>query len=130
MFTGMTSPATTISDFHAQVKCDSDYGSDFSAEEEEIVNRLLGQQERVEVIEDNPIVIDLEYHDSAQTVRVPRVIGRGRISAALMEESSIAKDNALSSLAVQSDHPDREPLPYILCVETALTDAEASSELS
>ena len=126
MFTGMASPATTSSDFNTQAEGDCDYGSDFSAEEEEIVNRLLVE---IEVIEDNPIVTDLEYHDPTQTVRVPQVIGRERING-LLEESNIAKDDRLSSAAVQSDHWDCEPLPSILCVETTLTDAEASSEPS
>ena len=127
MFTGMASPATTASNFHAQVEGSSDYGSDFSANEEEIVNRLLAEQERVEIIEDNPIVTDLEYHDPVQTVQVPRVIGRGRINDALLEESNIAKDNRLSSAAVQSVDPNCELPPCILCVKTTLTDAEASS---
>lgn len=106
MFLGMASPATTISNFYAQAGGDSDYGSDFSAEEEEIVNRLLAEQERVEVIENNPIVTDLEYHDPAQTVRVPRVIDRGRISDALLAESNITKDTRLSSAAIQPEHQD------------------------
>jgi hypothetical protein len=111
MFTGMASPATASSGFHAQTEGDSDYGSDFSTEEEEIVNRLLTEQEHVEVIEDNPIVTDLEYHDPAQTVRVPRVIGRGRISDALLEESSTPNVNRLSSAAIQPGDPDCEPFP-------------------
>jgi hypothetical protein len=128
MFTGMASPATTSSDFRAKVEGDSDYGSDFSAEEEEIVSRLLAEQERVEVIEDNTIVTDLEYHDPAENVRVPRVIGRRRISDALLEESSVAKDNGLSRAAVKSEQPGCEFSSPILCDMTTLTDAEASSE--
>jgi len=112
MFPGMASPATTSSNFHAHVEGDSDYGSDFSAEEEEIVNRLLAH---AEVAEDNPIVTDLEYHDPAQTVRVPRVNGQGRISHALLEESSVAKGNGLSSMAVQSEQPYCELSSLILC---------------
>lgn len=130
MFTGMASPATTSSSFHAQAEGDSDYGSDFSAGEEEILHRLLTEQERVQVIEDNPIVTDREYHGPAQTIRVPRVIGRGRISHSLQEESNIAKDKGLSSAALQSEDPDCELLPFMLCVKTTLTDAEASSEPS
>jgi hypothetical protein len=127
MFPGMASPATTSSNFHAHVEGDSDYGSDFSAEEEDIVNRLLA---RVEVAEDNPIVTDLEYHDPAQTVRVPRVIGRGQVSHAPLGESSVAKGNGLSSAAVQSEQPYCEFPSPILCDKTTLTDAEASSEPS
>jgi hypothetical protein len=112
MFSGMASPATKSSNFYAQARGDSDYGSDFSAEEEEIVNRLLAEQERVEVIEDNPVVTDFEYHDQAQTVRVPWVIGRGRVSDALLEESGITKDTRLSSAAIQPEYPDCKVPPY------------------
>jgi hypothetical protein len=106
MFPGMASPATKSSNFYAQARGDSDYGSDFSTEEEEIINRLLAEQERVEVIEDNPVVTDFEYHDPVQTVRMPWVIGRRRVSDALPEESNIAKDTRLSSAAIQPEYPD------------------------
>jgi hypothetical protein len=112
MFAGMASPATTSSNFQASIGGDSDYGSDFSAEEEEILSRLLAEQERVEVIEDNPIVTDLEYHDPPQIIRVPRVIDRGQVSDALLEKSSIAKDDRFSSAAVQPEQPDCKHSPY------------------
>lgn len=120
MFLGMASPATTGSNFHAQAGGDSDYGSDFSAQEEEIINSLLADQERVELIEDNPLVTDLEYHDPAETVWVPRVIGQGRIIDALREESSITKDGCLPSAAVPPEQQDCKfsPLscPALSCV--------------
>jgi exonuclease V len=49
---------------------ESDYGSDFSPEEEQIVSRLLSGQP-VD-IEDNPIVNDIEQNDAQQALRIPR----------------------------------------------------------
>ncbi len=49
---------------------DSDYGSDFSPEEEQIVERLLSGQP---VEDDNPIVNEIEHHDPQRTLRLPRV---------------------------------------------------------
>ena len=70
---------------------ESDYGSDFSPEEEQIVSRLLSGQQ-IE-IEDNPIVTDIEHHDSAQTLRVPRVFGREQRSP-LFEAARAAEEVA------------------------------------
>lgn len=50
----------------------SDYGSDFSPEEEQIINRLLSNPD----IEDNPIINEIGYHDARPTLRLPRVLGR------------------------------------------------------
>lgn len=67
-----------VIDLHTPAE-ESDYGSDFSPEEEEIVNTLLsGNLARIEVVEDNPIVNDVEYLEKQGTVRVPRVLGSAR----------------------------------------------------
>jgi exonuclease V len=50
---------------------ESDYGSDFSPEEELIVAQLLSQN----AVEDNPIVNDVEHHDIEGTLRIPRTVG-------------------------------------------------------
>ena len=52
---------------------ESDYGSDFSPEEEQIVAQLLSQN----ATEDNPIVNDVEYHEAEHTLRVPRLVEGG-----------------------------------------------------
>lgn len=57
---------------------DSDYGSDFSPEEEQILAQLLSGKQ-VD-IEDNPIVNDIEHNDAQQTLRVPRISGRAQKS--------------------------------------------------
>lgn len=49
---------------------ESDYGSDFSPEEEAIVAKLLAQT----AVEDNPIVNDVEYHGAKHTLRIPRAV--------------------------------------------------------
>jgi hypothetical protein len=72
----MASSAVTVPDYEARLGDDSsDYGSEFSPEEEEILNRLLlaGEQH----IEDNPIVTGVEYHDPARAVRLPRALPPG-----------------------------------------------------
>lgn len=52
---------------------DTDYGSDFSPEQVQIVARLLtGEAD----IEDNPIASEIEHHDQQQSLRVPRILGR------------------------------------------------------
>jgi len=52
---------------------ESDYGSDFSPEEEQIVAGLLAAQVAEE---DNPIINEIEHHDPQRTLRLPRVLGR------------------------------------------------------
>jgi len=125
----MACPAASDLSYQAQADGDSDYGSDFSSEEEQLINRLLAGQERVEVIQDNPILAGLEYHEPPQTVRVPRVLGRERNHDALPEGSIVAENNSLSSAAFHSEYPDCELAPTNICKKTALTDAEASSGL-
>ena len=75
----MASPATVMLNHQTQPLDDnSDYGSEFSPEEEEIVNRMLISAERTAEIKDNPIFIGVEYHESAQTVRIPRALAQER----------------------------------------------------
>ena len=107
MFKGAASPATAAHNHISQAEDSSDYGSDFSAEEQEIVHRLLAERERVDIIEISPVALDLEHHDTAdQIVRVPPVISRGRHGSALQDESSFSKAHRLSSSALQPLHPD------------------------
>jgi exonuclease V len=58
---------------------DSDYGSDFSPEEEQIVSQLLSGKPFD--IEDNPILNNTEQNDAQQTLRIPLVFGREQKSA-------------------------------------------------
>lgn len=51
---------------------DTDYGSDFSPEEEEIVQQLLSRG----VEEVNPITPQVEQNGPQQDLRLPRVFGR------------------------------------------------------
>ena len=70
---------------------DSDYGSDFSPEEEQIVSSLLTGQPID--IEDNPIVNDVDQKDAAQTLRVPLAFGREQKSP-LYEAARAAEEIA------------------------------------
>jgi exonuclease V len=73
----MASPAIQTIVDESTNDSDTDYGSDFSPEEEQIVGRLLSGQ--VE-IEDNPIVSEIEHHEVQHNLRLPRVLGRERQS--------------------------------------------------
>lgn len=76
---GMASPSNANLFAQAEEQNESDYGSDFSPEDQEIVNALLaGHPAQVEGVEDNPIVTDVEYHEAPSILRVSRVLGRER----------------------------------------------------
>jgi len=83
---------------------DTDYGSDFSSEEDQIVRRLLSGQAE---IEDNPIVNEIEYHGSDQVLRVPRVFGREERSP-LYQAARAAEQVAeqISQSVKASKYPD------------------------
>jgi exonuclease V len=77
----MASPANKVFDEPTRdsEEVESDYGSDFSPEEDELINKLLSLSSTVtEGKRDNPIVNEVEYHDKAQDTRVPRVLDRER----------------------------------------------------
>ena len=103
---------------------ESDYGSDFSPEEEQIVSRLLSGQQ-IE-IEDNPIS-NIEHNEPAQTLRVPRVFGRKQKSP-LFEAARVAEEVAeqiSKSVKTSNHYPDCKSPLVLSAIE--LTDAEASS---
>lgn len=68
----MASPATLTIDPDTE-DIDTDYGSDFSLPDEELI---VEKSLRTPAIEDNPIVNSIEYHDTRPTLRLPRVFGR------------------------------------------------------
>ena len=70
----MASPAIDDLSAVSTYDGDSDYGSEFSPEEEEIVSQLLSVQSID--IEDNPIGDDLDQNDAQQALHVPLVFGR------------------------------------------------------
>lgn len=102
---------------------DTDYGSDFSAGEEEIVSRLLSGQPPPLVEEDNPITnpptteieveieleIELEFHDAQQTLRLPKIHGEEyRAPRPLFEAARAAEQVAEQLGNVASRSPPRE----------------------
>lgn len=67
-------PVLAYSDSDAE---DSDYGSDFSPEELEILDKLLAATPSNSVpAEDNPIVSDVEYHLPPAVARITRFSAR------------------------------------------------------
>jgi len=90
---------------------DTDYGSEFSPEEEQIVERLLAGEID---IEDNPIAIPFEQNDAHQALRISRVFGKER------KGPLYAATSAAESITVQNgqiaQYPDRKFLacPFII----------------
>ncbi|ESZ98722.1 putative exonuclease V [Sclerotinia borealis F-4128] len=113
---------------------DSDYGSDFSPEEFEIVERLLSPvhlcREATE-IEDNPIVNNIEYHESECTLRLPRVIGKEQISPllrAIRDAERVAGqiNNSVAKREHYSDLSNRLPEPVSVTADAIpITEFEA-----
>lgn len=98
---------------------ESDYGPDFSAEEEQIVSQLLSGQQ-VE-IEDNPILTNIEQNidqnDAQQTLRVPLVFGREQKSP-LYQAARAAEEIAehiSKAVKSRSYYPDCMSSSYSLC---------------
>ncbi|CAD6447035.1 e47d9154-0861-47bc-a90c-3620b71dae40 [Sclerotinia trifoliorum] len=106
----MASPALDEAE-HPQNAEDSDYGSDFSPEEVEIVEKLLlpfhSLNEATE-IEDNPIVNEIEYHESERTLRLPRVFGKEQISPLLqaIRAAERVAEQINNSVAKREYYPD------------------------
>lgn len=107
---------------------DTDYGSDFTPEEELIVEQLLSRNPATE--DDNPIVNKIEHHDVVQTLRLPRVFGREERSP-LFQAARAAEQVAeqISRSVGGEKYPDCE-FESRSALLIILTDAEAPSEQS
>lgn len=94
----------------------SDYGSDFSPEEVEIVERLLSPLHHGTEIEDNPIVNDIEYHDTETALRLPRFVGREQISPLLQAIRDAEKfaEQINASVAKREHYPDCELISFLI----------------
>lgn len=104
----MASPAVEEAEQSPSV-ADSDYGSDFSPEEVEIVEKLLSPVHPLE-LEDNPIVNEIEYHDPERTLRIPRAFGKEQISPlfqAIRDAERVA-EQINDSVAKREYYPDCE----------------------
>src|SRR4051812_45206503 len=103
----MASPALDTNVDEPMNDEDTDYGSDFSPEEAQIVEQLMTG---TAAIEDNPIVPEVEYHGAQSTLRLPRILGREQ-SSPLFEAARAAEMVAqqLSDSVKNSEHyPDRK----------------------
>ncbi|KUJ16948.1 uncharacterized protein LY89DRAFT_646003 [Mollisia scopiformis] len=126
----MASPALPLEDNN-----DTDYGSDFSAGEEEIVSRLLsGASPSPAIIieeDDNPITTEIEHHDTAQTLRLPRlptITGeRSPLFQAARAAEQVAEQLSRVVAAKGERYPDlstplRESTPETQGTETQATE--------
>jgi hypothetical protein len=94
---------------------ESDYGSDFSTWEEELLNEILSQNEgniSLVYLEDNPIINDIEQHDPPGISRLPP----GSQTSAWETSGQNLSLQPNSALPVEPYYPDCElNLPCILC---------------
>ncbi|KAH6717121.1 exonuclease V a 5' deoxyribonuclease-domain-containing protein [Leptodontidium sp. MPI-SDFR-AT-0119] len=100
----MASPATKVTDPPNDIDSDTDYGSDFSPEQEQIVDRLIAGKD---LEDDNPIINEVERHDPRQTLRLPRVLGRQERSPLL--QAARAAERVAEQIAESvktGEHPD------------------------
>jgi exonuclease V len=103
----MASPAIETPVAIAQTDAQSDYGSDFSPEEEQIVSRLLSGHID---IEDNPITLtNVEQNEAAHSLRIPRIFGN-QPKSPLFEATRAAEDVAeqISKSVKTSGYPNCE----------------------
>jgi exonuclease V len=100
---GMASPAITPDIETPLNDAESDHGSDFSPEQEQIVEALLSQQQ---VVDDNPIINDIE-DEPRQALRLPHVVGREQKSP-LFQAARAAEEVAeqISKSIKTHEYPD------------------------
>ncbi len=77
---------------------DSDYGSDFSPEEEQIVQSLLSD------IEDNLIVSGIERNDTEPVLHIPRILGRDERSPPSSQRARTATSEGTDRSVQKSEH--------------------------
>lgn len=109
----MASTGSPVADLANDI--DTDYGSDFSPEEEQIVERLLAGKNALE--DDNPNTTEIEYHDARETLKLPRVFGREQRSALFqaLRAAETAAEQIAGTVAVQGgEHADRCELAVLI----------------
>lgn len=79
---------------------DTDYGSDFSPEEEQIMERLLASKTD---IEDNPIASGFEKNDTQHKLRVPNVSGTNKST---MHEAASAAERSTAHRYKTTQYPE------------------------
>ncbi|KAF7940136.1 uncharacterized protein EAE98_000263 [Botrytis deweyae] len=103
---------------------ESDYGSDFSPEEVEIVEKLLSpihQFKEPTEIEDNPIVTEIEHHEPERALRLPRVVGKQQISPLLqaIRDAERVADQINASVSKREYYPDlKDQIPEVVPAAT------------
>ncbi|EPE31395.1 hypothetical protein GLAREA_12698 [Glarea lozoyensis ATCC 20868] len=129
----MASPAIKLTRTYQPLDdAESDYGSDFSPEEELIVSQLLSQN----AVEDNPIVNDVEHHEAEHTLRIPLAVGGSELAEGVLLRAARAAEEVFEQIneavGCETRYPDlgnvvKEERPALEGVvqETASTDAKA-----
>lgn len=116
----------------ADVACnagDSDYGSEFDAEQQEFVNQVLG--EIPEAPEFTPFRIrDIEDNEGPSGAKVPSVLGQGRpqrLRASVSEAFNSHGSGAAIQIQFDRGGSTQSKTPLVPSHLAALTDVEASS---
>jgi exonuclease V len=118
----MASLAPKEPQYEVGEQVESDYGSDFSPEQEELVNSLLSAVQ-IEALDDNPNVNHVESNDPPSSLRVPRVLGREEKPE---EVNTAAGESTWTHSIRNPGYPDSKSFSDLTCM-TTLTYAEASS---
>src|SRR4051812_18795574 len=91
----MASPAIKLTRTYQPLDdAESDYGSDFSPEEELIVSQLLSQN----AVEDNPIVNDVEHHEAEHTLRIPLAVGGSELAEGVLLRAARAAEEVFEQI--------------------------------
>lgn len=94
---------------------ESDYGSDFTPEEEEILLDLASRKPQLD-IEDNPIITEIE-HNVEQTLRIPPTLGRESMSP-LFQAAKAAEEVAeqIRSAVQDGSYSDCKTINQIMAI--------------
>ncbi len=103
----------------------SDYGSDFTAEEEGLVNELLAKLPSKQDTVSKLIVNSVEDDEEPPPARMPRILGRERRSRSGTPVTEIK--GARASVEVEGNSSTTNGKPSLHVLMTRLTDVEASS---
>jgi hypothetical protein len=108
---GMAGPVVSVQNptYPSAEEDESDYGSDFSAEEQEIIDRLLASAPSNLVAEDNLIASDVEHPAPPAAVRISRFVAREPVQ--IKYESQALNVESVQSNAEISVNDSLDPNP-------------------
>lgn len=103
----------------------SDYGSDFTAEEEELVNQLLAKVPSEDDAPSTPVVDEFEDVEEPGPAKMPRILGRDQRSRSGIPVAQFKGNRA--SVQIDGNIGATNGKPDLPALHTRLTDFKASS---